>query len=119
MGLLDALNTYEGQQGLGLLAAAGPRFDGAGFFQRLQEGMGSADKWKRDQSKAALEQMQIEEYKNKIEQEKIARAQKLSDIHALLQAGERRRSMVTWVMPASASASRTRVSISSVAGQPE
>lgn len=45
-GLLDIFNTYEGQQGLGLLAAAGARSDGASFGQRLQEGLGSAEKWK-------------------------------------------------------------------------
>lgn len=72
MSLLDALNTYEGQQGLGLLAAAGPRFDGAGFFQRLQEGMGSADKWKREQAKAELEKLQVDEYKRKVAQEQLA-----------------------------------------------
>lgn len=77
-GLLDALNTYEGQQGLGLLAAAGPRFDGAGFFQRLQEGMGSADKWKREQSKAELEKLQLEAEKAKIEDYKRKTAQEQS-----------------------------------------
>jgi hypothetical protein len=50
MGLLDVFNSYEGQQALGLLAAAGPRSDGAGFGQRLQEGLGYADKWQKTQT---------------------------------------------------------------------
>lgn len=37
MGLLDAFDTDQGRFALGLLAAAGPRADGAGFGQRLQE----------------------------------------------------------------------------------
>lgn len=58
MGLLDFLNTEGGQQGLGLLAAAGPRADGAGFGQRLQEGLGAADAWKMRQAKIAQEAQQ-------------------------------------------------------------
>lgn len=42
MGLLDFLSTPDAQLGMGLLAAAGPRSDGAGFGQRLTEGMGYA-----------------------------------------------------------------------------
>jgi hypothetical protein len=83
MGLLDALNTYEGQQGLGLLAAAGPRFDNASFFQRLQEGMGSADKWKREQAKAELEKLQVEEYKRKVAQEQLDQQQALVNKEAI------------------------------------
>ena len=41
-GLLDFLNTPDAQLGMGLLAAAGPRSDGAGFGQRLTEGVGYA-----------------------------------------------------------------------------
>ena len=59
MGLLDVFNTEEGQQALGLLAAAGPRFDGAGFGQRLQEGLGSAQKWKQQQQEAEFRKQQI------------------------------------------------------------
>jgi hypothetical protein len=42
-GLLDFLNTPESRLGIGLLAAAGPRADGAGFGQRLNEAMGMQD----------------------------------------------------------------------------
>lgn len=77
MGLLDVFNTYEGQQALGLLAAAGGRSDGAGFGQRLQEGLGSAEKWKQRQAQAEmqkqqaeLQQMQMAQYKAQIEQQK-------------------------------------------------
>ena len=60
MGLLDAFNTYEGQQALGLLAAAGGRSDGAGFGQRLQEGLGVAEKWKQRQAQAEMQKQQAE-----------------------------------------------------------
>ena len=40
MGLLDVLNTDEGRFNLGLLSAAAPRADNAGFGQRLNEAMG-------------------------------------------------------------------------------
>ena len=55
MGLLDVFDTMGGQQALGLLAAAGPRSDGAGFGQRLSEGLGAADQWKMRQAKMAQE----------------------------------------------------------------
>ena len=42
-GLLDFLQTPESRMGIGLLAAAGPRADGAGFGQRLNEAMGMQD----------------------------------------------------------------------------
>lgn len=61
MGLLEALNTDEGRFGLGLLAAAGPRADGAGFGQRLQEGMGSVDAWKQNQSIQKMRDMQMQQ----------------------------------------------------------
>lgn len=67
MGLLD---TFEAQQALGLLAAAGPRSDGAGFFQRMQEGLGSADQWKRRKAQDEFQQMQMDAYKAKLLQEK-------------------------------------------------
>jgi len=57
-GLLDFLNSAEAQAGLGLLAAAGPRSDGAGFGQRLQEGLGAADQWKARQAAAKRAEMQ-------------------------------------------------------------
>lgn len=97
-GLLDAMNTYEGQQGLGLLAAAGPRFDGAGFFQRLQEGMGSADKWKRQQSAAELEKLQLEAEKAKIEDYKL---KALQEKQALEQAAQKRSVLSSLFTPAS------------------
>jgi hypothetical protein len=59
MGLLDIFNTYEGQQALGLLAAGGARSDGAGFGQRLQEGLGSAEKWKQQQAQAEMQKQQM------------------------------------------------------------
>ncbi len=57
-GLLDFLNTAEAQAGLGLLAAAGPRSDGAGFGQRMIEGLGQADRWKAQQAAAKRAEMQ-------------------------------------------------------------
>jgi hypothetical protein len=69
-GLLDVFNSPEGQQALGLLAAAGPRADGAGFGQRLMEGLGNADAWRMRQAKmqqeavaSQMQQMQLENMK--------------------------------------------------------
>ena len=75
MGLLDLFNTYEGQQGLGLLAAASARSDGAGFGQRLQEGLGMADNWKRKKAQDEFQQMQIADHMARIEEAKAQRAQ--------------------------------------------
>ena len=69
MGLLDVFNSDEGRLGLGLLAAAGPRADGAGFGQRLQEGMGSVDAWKQNKAKQAYLDMQMQEMKKKQDEE--------------------------------------------------
>lgn len=63
MGLLDDLfNSESGQIGLGLLAAGSARSDGAGFGQRLQEGLGAGAKWKAQQQ-ALLEAKQMQEYR--------------------------------------------------------
>ena len=68
-GLLDVFNTFEGQQALGLLAAAGPRADGAGFGQRLAEGLGSADKWKRGQQAAKMEDLQMQQAQAQLQEQ--------------------------------------------------
>ena len=69
MGLLDVFNSDEGRLGLGLLAAAVPRSDGAGFGQRLQEGIGSVDAWKQNKAKQAYLDMQMQEMKRKQDEE--------------------------------------------------
>ena len=74
-GLLDFLNTDQGRMGLGLLAAAGPRSDGAGFGQRLQEGMGSFDAYKLDALKQQMLEAQMKEW-----QQKTAREKRLNDL---------------------------------------
>lgn len=60
-GLLDFLNTDQGRMGLGLLAAAGPRSDGAGFGQRLQEGMGQFDAYKANALKQRMLEAQMQQ----------------------------------------------------------
>ena len=82
MGLLDVFNSDEGRLGLGLLAAAGPRADGAGFGQRLQEGMGSVDAWKQNQAKQKFQEMQMQQAQMQMQE---SRAQ------AALQQAERER----------------------------
>jgi hypothetical protein len=79
-GLLDVFNSFEGQQALGLLAAAGGRSDGAGFGQRLMEGLSQGDKWKQQQAaekRAAMQeqmqQLQMQEYQNKVAEQKKMR----------------------------------------------
>lgn len=74
-GLLDIFDTIGGQQALGLLAAAGPRSDGAGFGQRLQEGLGAADQWKRRKAQDEFQQMQMADHLARIEDAKAQRAQ--------------------------------------------
>lgn len=70
MGLLDFLNSAEAQTGLGLLAAAGPRSDGAGFGQRMLEGLSQGDRWKAQQAAAKRAAMQDE-----MQQMQMAQAQ--------------------------------------------
>ena len=74
-GLLDFLNTDQGRMGLGLLAAAGPRSDGAGFGQRLQEGVGSFDAYKLDALKQQMLEAKMKEW-----QQKTAREKRLNDL---------------------------------------
>lgn len=71
MGLLDVLNTDQGRMGLGLLAAAGPRSDGAGFGQRLAEGMGSFDAYKANALKQKMLEAQMQEWQQKTAREKM------------------------------------------------
>lgn len=68
MGLLDVFSTMEGQQALGLLAAAGPRADGAGFGQRLQEGLGAAENWKARQQAAKMQEFQMRQQEFQMQQ---------------------------------------------------
>lgn len=84
MGLLDVLNSDQGRLGLGLLAAAGGRSDGAGFGQRMAEGLGSYDHWKKQQAQAKLQKMQEEEMQAQIEARK-AKAVEDARIKALIQ----------------------------------
>lgn len=49
MGLLDFLNTPESRLGIGLLAAAGPRADGAGAGQRIAEALQMRDRFQQSQ----------------------------------------------------------------------
>lgn len=74
MGLLDVLNTDQGRMGLGLLAAAGPRSDGAGFGQRLAEGMGSFDAYKANALKQKMLEAQMQEHLQAQQQAQAMRA---------------------------------------------
>ncbi len=71
-GLLELLNTDQGRMGLGLLAAAGPRSDGAGFGQRLQEGMGYVQAQQDNDMKRKFQQAQMDNYASEIEARKLA-----------------------------------------------
>lgn len=62
MGLLDLFNSDDGRLGIGLLAAAGPRADGAGFGQRLQEAMTSFASQKDADMKRKFMQSQMDNY---------------------------------------------------------
>ena len=69
MGLLDSLDDNT-RLSLGLLAAAGPRADGAGFGQRLQEAIGSVDAYKQQQQMGKYRQAQIDNYQSEVDQRK-------------------------------------------------
>ena len=75
MGLLDILNTDDGRFGLGLLAAAAPRTDGAGFGQRLNEAVGSVDQFKRQKLLAKLQELQMQEAESSLADKQAQRAQ--------------------------------------------
>lgn len=75
MGLLDILNTDDGRFGLGLLAAAAPRTDGAGFGQRLNEAVGSVDQFKRQKLLAKLQELQMQEAESSMADKQAQRAQ--------------------------------------------
>lgn len=75
MGLLDILNTDDGRFGLGLLAAAAPRTDGAGFGQRLNEAVGSVDQFKRQKLLARLQELQAKEAESAMADKQAQRAQ--------------------------------------------
>lgn len=70
-GLLDFLNSAEAQTGLGLLAAAGPRSDGAGFGQRMLEGLSQGERWKAQQAAQKRAEMQ-----DQLQQMQMAQAQR-------------------------------------------
>jgi len=72
MGLLDVMNDDGFRMGLGLLAAAGPRADGAGFGQRMAEGIGYADQFKQAQMKDKFMKAQMDNYQSEIDQRKAA-----------------------------------------------
>ena len=72
MGLLDLFDSPDAQLGLGLLAAAAPRADNAGFGQRLFEGVSSAQQWKQNQAKQKLLDMQMKNYESEIAQRNAA-----------------------------------------------
>ena len=73
-GLLDVFNTDQGRMGLGLLAAAGPRSDGAGFGQRLAEGVGSFDAYKANALKQKMLEAQMQQAMEQAAQQKADRA---------------------------------------------
>lgn len=68
MGLLDIFNTDGGALGLGLLAAAGPRADGAGFGQRMAEGVNYMQAQQLAAGRAEAQKALIEEQRMRAEQ---------------------------------------------------
>jgi len=90
-GLLDFLQTPESRLGIGLLAAAGPRSDGAGFGQRLNEAMGMQDAYWQNQMRQKFMQAQMDEQQRKTQeamQQKQAQAALLAAIPSLYSQGE-------------------------------
>jgi hypothetical protein len=75
-GLLDAFGDDNTRFSLGLLAAAGPRFDGANDGQRIQEALMGMDAYKKQQAQSKMQQMQMEAYQAQAEQAKQEREQR-------------------------------------------
>lgn len=82
MGLLDFLSTDEGRLGLGLLGAAGPRSDGAGFGQRMQEAFAGQDAYKKRQADVEFRKVQMEQVRalTAKQQQATAREQQMRDL---------------------------------------
>ncbi len=77
-GLLDAFGDDNTRFSLGLLAAAGPRFDGANDGQRIQEALMGMDAYKQNKQRSKLQQMQMEAYQAQAERVKAQTAQELA-----------------------------------------
>lgn len=69
-GLLDAFGDDNTRFSLGLLAAAGPRFDGANDGQRIQEALMGMDAYKQNKQRSKLQQMQMEQMQSQIAKQK-------------------------------------------------
>ena len=74
-GLLDFLDSDEGRLGLGLLMAGGQRSDGAGFGQRISEGMNYAKTQKDNDSKRKFEAMKMQEAQQQMDDRKAQTAE--------------------------------------------
>ena len=95
-GLLDIFDTDEGRLGLGLLMAAGPRADGAGFGQRVGDAFSFVERGRTEKEdraqKQAMQQMQMaeiqaraQEYQSKTAKEKAAAERAVAFQSALTQ----------------------------------
>lgn len=74
MGLLDDfLSSDSTRMGIGLLAAGGPRTDGAGFGQRMQEVISGMDAYKKQKLMQQMQDMQMQEMTQKVLKEKQMR----------------------------------------------
>lgn len=69
-GLLDLVDDPKAQLGLGLLAAASPRFDNAGFGQRLLEGVNTANAMRRANMDAKLKEAEIQQQQVQLQNQK-------------------------------------------------
>ena len=69
-GFMDFFDTDQARLGMGLLAAAGPRADGAGFGQRLMEGVGSLDSFRKDKATAKARDQMMQAQEMQIQQAK-------------------------------------------------
>lgn len=81
MGLLD-FDSPDTRLGLGLLAAASARSDGAGFGQRLAEAVGSVDQWRQQQQMAKMQELQMQQHRLALQQaqQQSAKQQQLEEL---------------------------------------
>lgn len=90
-GLLDFLQTPESRFGIGLLAAAGPRADGAGAGQRIAEALQMQDHYQQNLMRSQFEKTRMDAFTREQEQaqaQQMAQQRQMAAIPGLFNGGQ-------------------------------
>ena len=90
-GLLDFLQTPESRMGIGLLAAAGPRADGAGAGQRIAEALQMQDHYQQNLMRSQFEKTRMDAFTREQEQaqaQQMAQQRQMAAIPGLFNGGQ-------------------------------